>query len=207
MSNPDYGIISRVIAGEKHAYSELVDRHKDRAMTLAMRMLKNRQDAEEAIQDAFVRAFNGLRRFEWKSSFSTWFYRIVFNVCSTMLAKRGGNEIEISMDETELASRFVLSPENGAPDLAVENAEFREIIQDEINRVPPAYGAILTLFFLQELSYEEIVHVTELPMGTVKTRLFRARLMLREAVLKRYEHGQRSSQSLREDPAKKERVQ
>ncbi len=176
-------------------------------MTLAMRILKNRQDAEEAIQDAFVRAFNGLRRFEWKSSFSTWFYRIVFNVCSTMLAKRGGNGIEISMDETELASRFALSPENGAPDLAVENAEFREIIQDEINRLPPAYGAILTLFFLQELSYEEIVHVTELPMGTVKTRLFRARLMLREAVLKLYEHGQRSSQSLREDPAKKERVQ
>ncbi|MGH2569447.1 MAG: sigma-70 family RNA polymerase sigma factor, partial [Bacteroidota bacterium] len=79
MADQDFEIIQRVLTGEKRSYAVLVDRHKDRAMTLAMRMLKNREDAEEALQDAFIRAFNALPRFERKSSFSTWFYRIVFN--------------------------------------------------------------------------------------------------------------------------------
>lgn len=66
MTDPDVQIIERVLAGDKKAYVRLVDRHKDRAMTLALRMLKNREEAEEALQDAFVRAFNALPRFEWK---------------------------------------------------------------------------------------------------------------------------------------------
>src|SRR3990167_5004707 len=88
MQDQDSSIIRRVLEGDKRAYAELVDRHKDRAMTLAMRMLSNRQDSEEALQDAFIRAFNALPRFEWRSSFSTWFYRIVYNVCATALSKR-----------------------------------------------------------------------------------------------------------------------
>src|SRR3989337_1506914 len=100
MANPDYETIQRILAGEKRAYADLVNRHKDRAMTLALRMLKNREDAEEALQDAFVRAFNALPRFEWKSSFSTWLYRIVYNVCATALGKRADAQ-HISLDADE----------------------------------------------------------------------------------------------------------
>ncbi len=88
MQKNDVAIVQKVLGGDKRAYAELVDRHKEKAMTLAIRMLKNREDAEEAIQDTFVRAFNALPRFEWKSSFSTWFYRIVYNVCATHLTRR-----------------------------------------------------------------------------------------------------------------------
>jgi len=77
----DQDILQRVLQGDQKAFGEIVDRHKDRAMTLAMRILKNKQDAEEAVQDSFVRAYQALGRFEWRSSFSTWLYRIVFNVC------------------------------------------------------------------------------------------------------------------------------
>jgi RNA polymerase sigma-70 factor (ECF subfamily) len=183
MPNSDFEIIQRILAGERRAYAELLDRHKDRAMTLAMRMLKNREDAEEALQDAFVRAFRALDRFEMKSSFATWFYRIVFNVCSSALSKRG-QDSEISIDE-EAANAALHAPPAGNPEIDFESSEFQQAVQEEIERLAPAYGAVLNLFFIQELGYDEIVQVTGLPLGTVKNRLFRARMMLREAVLKR----------------------
>ena len=85
----DQELVRRVRAGETRSFADLVYRHKDKAMTVAIRMLKNREDAEEAVQDAFIRAFRALDRFEERARFSTWLYRIVFNVCSTMLSKRG----------------------------------------------------------------------------------------------------------------------
>lgn len=184
--NTDQEIIQRVIAGERKAYAELIDRHKDKAMTLAVRMLKNRQEAEEALQDAFVRAFRALPSFEWKSSFSTWLYRIVFNVCSSMLSKRGDRTI-VSFDDDERPS-LQLSALDNEPDVAIEQKELAEIIREEIAAMEAKYSAILTMFFLQEMSYEEMMEVTGLPLGTVKNRLFRARAHLRAALLNHFPH-------------------
>lgn len=153
-------------------------------MALAVRMLKNRQDAEEALQDAFIRAFSALPRFEWKSSFSTWFYRIVYNVCATALGKRADAQ-QISLDADEDHEALKLPSESELPDVEYESNEFQRIVQEEIDELPRAYASVLTLFFVQEMSYEEIVESTDLPLGTVKNRLFRARTMLRDAVLKR----------------------
>jgi RNA polymerase sigma-70 factor (ECF subfamily) len=151
-----------------------------------MRMLKNRHDAEEALQDAFVRAFRALPSFEWKSSFSTWFYRIVFNVCSTILSKQGDERI-ISIDEgVDEDLRIEIPSTEIEPDIEFESKEFSTIVKHEIDKMQPGYSAILTLFFLQDLSYEEIVSITGLPIGTVKNRLFRARNELRSAVLKHF---------------------
>lgn len=149
-------------------------------MTLAMRMLKNREEAEEALQDAFVRAFNALGRFEWRSSFSTWFYRIVYNVCSTAISRKG-EEIHISLDNDDEMKRELMDG-GPAPDVQIESSDIRIIVVEEINRLPATYNSVVTLFFLQEMSYEEIVSVTGLPLGTVKAKLFRARLMLQKAV-------------------------
>src|SRR5437867_5878566 len=88
MSLSDNEIIRSVRTGETRQYARLVDRYKDRAFTLAVRILKNRQDAEEAAQDAFVRAYNALDKFEGTAKFGTWFYRILYNVCLTKLGKR-----------------------------------------------------------------------------------------------------------------------
>ena len=183
MQDLDYAVIQRILAGEKKAYAELVDRHKDRAMTLALKMLKNRQDAEEALQDAFVRAFHALPRFEWKSSFSTWFYRIVYNVCATELGKKR-EERHASIDEEEEVAIDVVSTEL-PPDVALESSEFNAIVLEEIEKLPDAYGPTFTLFVVQDMSYDEIAEVTGLPLGTVKARLFRARTLLREAIVRR----------------------
>jgi RNA polymerase sigma-70 factor (ECF subfamily) len=183
MAKPEQEIVRRILAGEKRAFGELVDRHKDKAMTLALRMLKNREDAEEALQDAFVRAFHALPRFEWKASFSTWFYRIVYNVCATALSKKEEG-IHIPLDEED-EQTLELPSEGAPPDVEFASSEFQQAVMEEVQKMPQLYGAIFTLFFVQDMSYEQIVEVTGLPLGTVKVRLFRARTMLRSAVTKR----------------------
>lgn len=181
MQNTDVALIQRILAGEKKAFAELINRHKDRGMTLAMRMLKNREEAEEALQDAFVRAFNALPRFEWKSSFSTWFYRILYNVCATQLSRRG-EDIHVPLDSPEGESGFDLPAEDLMPDEQYESDEFESLVTREIEALPSLYSSVCTLFFLQDMSYDQIVEITGLPLGTVKVRLFRGRMLLRQAV-------------------------
>ncbi len=186
MKTTDNEIIQRVIDGDQRAYAELVDRHKDKAMTLAVRMLKNKSEAEEALQDAFIRAFRALPSFERKSSFSTWFYRIVFNVCSSLLNKRGVNNL-LSIDgENDEEMKIEIASDDDEPDIELESKEFSEIVRREISIMEESYTSILTMFFLQEMSYEEIISVTGLPLGTVKNRLYRARMQLRTAVLRHF---------------------
>ena len=183
MPATDEEIVRLVLAGDKRAFGELVERHKDKAMTLALRMLKNREEAEEALQDAFVRAHHALLRFEWKASFSTWLYRIVYNVCATSLGKRS-ETVHVSLNDEDEQTLDVPS-EEPAPDAVYESREIREAVTEEIERLPGTYAGILTLFFVNDLSYDQIVQVSGLPLATVKVRLFRGRLLLRDAVAKR----------------------
>jgi len=186
MKSTDNDIIRRVLDGDHRAYAELIDRHKNKAMTLSMRMLKNRHDAEEALQDAFVRAFRALPSFEWKSSFSTWFYRIVFNVCSSALSRRGHTNLLSIDEENDDDLKIEIPSTDEEPDREYEKKEFLQIVHGEIERMDASYSSILTMFFLQEMSYDEIIVVTGLPIGTVKNRLFRARLQLRNAVARHF---------------------
>jgi len=181
MSADERTIIERILAGDTRAFVVLVERHQARAMTLAVRMLKNREDAEEALQDAFLRAYGSLDRFRLESSFATWLYRIIFNVCSTRLRGRSHDLFAEPDDRLDAAGE---TEETARPDLRLETMELHEIVRRGIEAMPSVYAGIFTLFFVQELSYEEIVEVTGIPLNTVKTRLFRARRMLREYVAK-----------------------
>ena len=181
----DHEIISRVLDGKTRSFADLVERHKDKAMTLAMRMLRNREEAEEAVQDAFVRAFNALGQFEKRSTFSTWLYRILFNVCSTILSKRGETAKSISSDKNEDEGKDEIPDFSEIPDSIVEGEEFRRQVIEALNELPPLYSGIATMFYLDDLSYEEIVTITGSPLGTVKARLFRARAMLRDGIVRR----------------------
>ena len=178
-------IISRVLSGNTRSFADLVERHKDKAMTLAMRMLRNREEAEEAVQDAFVRAFNALGQFEKRSTFSTWLYRILFNVCSTILSKRGEPVQSISSEKNGSEAEDEIPDFGDIPDLIVEGEEFRRQVIEALNELPPLYSGIATMFYIDDLSYEEIVTITGSPLGTVKARLFRARALLRDGIVRR----------------------
>ncbi len=180
----DNEIVESVRKGKKHLYARLVDRYKDKAMTLALRMLRNREDAEEALQDAFVRAYNALDRFEGKAKFGTWFYRILYNVCLTRLGRRKENFL--SIDEQDREILFSYNPKDSS-ELNYEAAETVAIIKKGIETLPEKYSVVLSLFYFQELSHEEICEVTQLPLGTLKTHLFRARAMLSGILAKELE--------------------
>ena len=185
MHEVDKAIVTRVLEGNVRAFAELVNRHKAKAMTLAMRILKNHEDAEEALQDAFMRVYRSLPSFEWKSGFSTWFYRIVYNVCVSAVERRiDAHIIPLNYeDETEIT--IDIASDELPSDLRLESDEFFRIVQEEVEKLPIVYGSTFTLFVIQEMSYEEIAKVVNSPVGTVKARLFRARAMLRTAIARR----------------------
>ena len=181
MQADETALINGVLKRDRRSTELLVERYKDKAMTLASRMLRNREDAEEAVQDAFVRAIRSLPGFEMRSAFSTWFHRIVYNVCVSRLSKNSKEQAVGDLDEDtdSIASGDAL------PDADYEATEVGAIISEEIEKLPSAYAATFTLFFVDEMSYREIVEVTGLPIGTVKARLFRARMIVRNAVARR----------------------
>lgn len=157
----------------------LVDRHKDKAFTLALRLVGDRRDAEELVQDAFVRAYKSLHAFRGDAKFSTWFYRIVYNLCMTRLSRRRSQpkNVELEHDET---MDWLVDDDSLQIDEQLGNDELGEIMKEELDKMPERFKSIVTLFYVQEMSYEEICAVMQLPLGTVKTHLFRARTMLRK---------------------------
>ncbi|MBI1805720.1 MAG: sigma-70 family RNA polymerase sigma factor [Ignavibacteria bacterium] len=175
----DSEIINRIRSGAKRDFALLVNRYKDKGMTLAMRMLRSREDAEEATQDAFIRAYNALDKFEGAARFGTWFYRILYNVCLTKLGQRKEAFQSINYDDgkendaVETASMSSLEDELAMKDMVT-------FVRSIISGLPEKYATILSLFYQQELSHEEICKVTDLPLGTVKVHLFRARTLLQE---------------------------
>jgi len=173
----DNELIERILSHERHLYGDLIRRYERKAMTLAMRMLRNREDAEEAVQDAFMRAYNGLSRFARNSTFGTWFYRILYNGCCTKLRSRGVEleTSEFNEEHYDPAERF---PDAPSLEEELEVRDMIGIVRNIIDSLPQKYSIALTLFYLEECSHDRISEITGLPLGTVKVHLFRGRAIL-----------------------------
>lgn len=183
MIQSDNDIIEQIRTGDVRKYSLIVDRHKNQAYALAFRIVGEKREAEELVQDGFVRAFRSLDQFRGDAKFSTWLYRIVYNLCMTRVTRRRLRPDSVDIHEEMLDNVFV-DEEEGA-DERMENEEYNRIVAEEIQQLPEKFKSAVTLFYLQEMSYEEMTTVLNLPLGTVKTNLFRGRNLLRERVLLR----------------------
>ena len=172
----DETLATRVCHGEREAFAALVDRYKTRIFHTALRLLRNREDAEEAAQDTFVRAYRGLPHFRAEASFSTWIYKICYNVCLNYLARK---KIKKPLSEEELLNL----PDADTPDRLFENREFEELLSLALADLPVVYRSVLVLYHAQHLSYQEIAEITGQPMNSVKTHLFRGRALLRQRIL------------------------
>jgi len=181
----DNEIIERIRAGDSRKYALLVNRHKDKAFTLAVRLVGDRREAEEVVQDGFMRAYRNLEQFRGDAKFSTWLYRIVYNLCMTKVSRRRWQPEIVDVHRGEMHDNVFVDEEEIGFDERLENEELKQIVVDEVNLLPEKYRTPITLFYLQEMSYEEITEVMNLPLGTVKTNLFRGRNLLRERVLVR----------------------
>ena len=179
MALTDNEIIESIRRGEKHQYAIIMTRYKDKAYSLSLRILGNPQDAEEALQDAFMKSYTALGKFEGRSKFSTWFYRIVYNTCITKLRQRGDAYEQIAYDDEagQDAGSAGFLP---LIEMQYETNDLVSFIKKIILELPKKYGTILTLFYLEEMTHEEICDVLQLPVGTVKVHLFRGRALLRE---------------------------
>jgi RNA polymerase sigma-70 factor (ECF subfamily) len=182
VSDPDQEIIESIRRGHLRGFGALVDRHKERAMTLALRIVGEREDAEEVVQDAFLRAFRNLEQFRGESRFSTWFYRILYNACMARVTRRPkrGEPVNYGDEAIEMIESDEPSVQH-----ALENEEEQAVLQEEITRLPETFRTALTLFYVQELSYDDMASILQMPLGTVKTNLSRGRLLLRKRVLER----------------------
>jgi RNA polymerase sigma-70 factor (ECF subfamily) len=168
INDPDLGLIVRILAGEQHLYAQLVNKHKSYAYSLALRVLENKSDAEEAAQDAFVKAFKYLAGFNRDAKFSTWLYRIVFN---TAISYKRKQKVKMqSIDNVQI----------GYHQDALEKNDKKRFIEEAIAKLNEADRVAITLFYLQEFSLEEIADITNTPANTVKVRIHRARHRLAE---------------------------
>jgi RNA polymerase sigma-70 factor (ECF subfamily) len=175
--------IRRAQRGDLRSFDALVSQCYAMVYNIAYRLLGDAERASDATQEAFVRAFTGLPRFRLDSSFTTWLYRITTNVCLDELRRRQRGPAEESLapdDEDE--ARPPVDPPNGSPgpDRQTETAERQELVHSALQRLSEDHRAIIVLFDLQGLSYDEVSAVLGVPLGTVKSRLNRARLSLKE---------------------------
>lgn len=167
--------------GDVEAFGRLVTEHQQFVYHLAFRTLGHPQEAEDVAQEAFVRAWLALPNFRGQARFSTWLYRIVTNLCYNRLP-RLRRDLS-ALGEEELPN---IPEEADPPHAQLEQDERQMFLQQAITQLPESYKLLVTLRFQHELSYEEIATITSLPLGTVKTGIFRARAKLQEA-LKNYE--------------------
>lgn len=169
--------------GDQEAFSQLVRRYERRVFALTARMCRNPADAEEAAQEAFVAAWQGLRFFRGESSFSTWLYRLASNACVDLLRREGRRQSAAgpSLDDGEAG--FDLADQGPSPQQLVERSELRRQIEEGLRALPPDYRQVLILREIHQQTYEEIAEICQLDLGTVKSRISRGRRQLRKILL------------------------
>lgn len=167
----------------QRAFRQLMDEYRDRVFTFCLRAASRREDAEDLAQDIFIRAWKGLDRFRGDSNLTTWIYRIAWNVCASHLDKKGRTIEMMSYNETDDEEMQLGSYHGSAEDLSFKNAENRQFLETLFERIPEAHKMILTMYYMQEMTYEEIAAVTGRPMGGVKATLHRAKAGLKKAAM------------------------
>ncbi len=175
----DIEIIDSVLRGNKNDYSLIVDRYKDRAFSLLKRMLKNDMEAEEALMDAFIKAFNSLASFRNEARFSTWFYKIVFNTGASILANKK-RKIEFEMSSVDELHN--LKSNDAAAYAMSENLS--GYLQEMVERLPVRYAIAINLFYIDNLSLSEISEVLDISLVNAKVLLHRGRNLLRDLLIK-----------------------
>ncbi len=167
---PDADLVEAARGGDQAAFAALVRRHERRVYALAYRMLGREEDARDAAQDAFISCYRNLRNFRGDAAFTTWLHRIAVNACYDALRKR--REL-LGIEE---APEPPPAPDHG--DAAAAAIDVHRALQ----LVPPDFRVVLVMHDLQDMAYEQIAEALRLPLGTVKSRLHRARIALAEAL-------------------------
>ncbi len=178
----DYKLIQEALSNnDQQAYAELMEYYRETLYLMMLKMVNNPYDAEDLTIEAFGKAFRNLSQYKNTSAFSTWLFRIAANNCIDFLRKKRLNLVMLDQtyeNEDGEVSSFELSDDNLNPEEKLCDKEDKEGIRNVISKLKPHYRELVELRYFEELSYEEIATKLEMPLGTIKAKLFRARNML-----------------------------
>lgn len=178
----DYELIEEILAGNTRLYGVLQDRYKYQIKALIRKMIYNPDDADDLAQETFIKTYNALDRFQPGYTFSSWLYRIASNTCIDFLRKRRFPTISVSKpignDDSDLF--FEIEDKTPNADILIIADERHKVIRDAINELPEKYRNIIALRHEDDMDYKDIAEKLNLPLGTVKAQLFRARKLLLE---------------------------
>ena len=172
--------------GDRGAFAELVDMYKGKLFHLAFRMLGNKQEAEDAVQDAFMRMYEHLGRYDSQHKFSTWIYRIATNLCIDRLRRRKSSySLDADFSEGDGMDGYsLLKSAEPLPEQQLVLSERQQIIAKAMDALPAKYKSAMALKYYQDLSLQEISDILHIPVSTVKTRIHRGRDYLRRKLEK-----------------------
>jgi RNA polymerase sigma-70 factor (ECF subfamily) len=179
----DSEIISLVLKGDHNAYALLVERYKSYVFTLTLRFTKNREDAEEVSQDIFVKAYRSLADFKGTAKFSTWLYTIVNTTCITFLRKK---RLDVRSLDDERTFELADTQDSGFRANQVEQKSRQNMVNQAIAMLGPDDAEIITLFYKNEQSLEEISQILGVEVNAAKVRLHRARARLKDKMEKHF---------------------
>ena len=166
--------IAEVLRGNPEAFSPIVEKYRQLAFSLSMKITRNREDAEEAAQDAFVKAYKSLESFKGGAAFRTWFFRIVYT--TAIYRVRRSKQFTVSLEDYKLSDNDILDTENAIGQM---NAEERSLqLHKAMEMLAPEESAILNLYYFEDLPVEEIAIIMDLSASNVKVKLFRTRKKL-----------------------------
>ena len=163
--------ITKILEGDSNAFAVLVDQYKDLVFSLSLKMLKNREEAEEAAQDTFVKVFKSLNNFKGDSKFSTWIYKVAYNTCLDQLKKNKRVQDTILIDD--FSENQIQNLENVLD--AIDERDRNKMIQDCIHLLPSEEAFLLILFYFEEQSLEEISKIIDCTANNAKVKLYRSR--------------------------------
>ena len=166
--------IREILKGDSGSFSQLVEKYSHLAFSLSMKLLNQREDAEEAAQDAFIKAYNSLRSFQSSSTFKTWFFRIVYNTSISKLRTR--KNVEVKIEDVKISDSELFSTESAVGQLNTEDRQ--KYLQAGLERLEPEERALLKMYYYDDFSMEEVSSITGMTVSNVKVKIHRSRKKL-----------------------------
>jgi RNA polymerase sigma factor (sigma-70 family) len=185
MDRDENELVSKIVQGDMSSYRVFVEKYQRLVGHIGFRLIPNAADRQDVCQDVFIKAYENLPQFHFQSKISTWIARIAYHTCLNYLEKK-----KVPLFEDFAPAEMTLddlAASQAGPDKSLESHDIAHRLQEEVRKMPVQYRTILTFYHLDEMSYAEIGEITNLPAGTVKSYLFRARLYLKERLLAKYQ--------------------
>lgn len=181
----DEELVKQTCDGLVSGFEALVRRYHPRCLLLAMGILRNKEEAEEAVQDAFVRVHAHIESFRGDAEFSTWLYKIVYNLCYTRLRNKK-NFVDISVVEDHYEKRLLQATDSEYDVKILEDKDITEKITEVLLELPERYKTVMHLYYIEDFSVVEVARIMDISGDSVKVRLYRGRALLRDMVVKRF---------------------